>query len=462
MEIPSLLGHISELFRIIQKSAQPPDKLTGEYLKSKKYLGSNDRKFISENLFNILRIKSLPEHVYDSYISINQVSTFDIKQFAELFICSIGLLYSEKSGINNQSLLKKIESSGDLVTEISKTIVLKANIPLELSLDIIREMNEKLNEIYISKQKAPISVIFGQQEWIYKYLKESPGMTNKEIEDLYISLLHPSPLTLRINTKPESRSNIIQILREFDSNCDITKYSPFGIRLSRRIDLNTIRIYKSGAVDVQDEGSQLISLALNPNPGETILDACAGAGGKSLHMAVLTNNQAKIIATDIELRKLKELNNRSKKAGFTSIQTLDNKTLLNSRYKFDKILIDAPCSGMGTVRRSPMLKWKLTPESLKKYSDKQKMILSQYSGFLKPGGVLVYSTCSFLRAENTDVISDFLNENDNFYPDSLYPIFEKQGVELPDLKQDDFEYQTLPSVHGCDGFYFARLRKTDD
>ena len=224
-----------------------------------------------------------------------------------------------------------------------------------------------------------------------------------------------------------------------------------------------LKLFKDGLLEVQDEGSQLISYILNPEKGDYILDACAGAGGKTLHIASIMNDTGRIIATDVESNKLKELNKRASRFGYKSIETVSFNNFENSSKfgKFDKIIIDAPCSGMGTVRRSPMLKWRLTPEILLKHQKKQLEILNFYSKHLKPGGFLVYSTCSIMSSENHEVIKKFLSTNEDFFPEPIKPSIDLFNITGLNLGENDYQLQLLPSVHNCDGFFMAKLRKNE-
>ena len=465
MQLHSLVGHLSEIYRIINKSNQPPDKLTSEYLRSKKYLGSNDRRFISEYLFNILRIKSLPDSIYHQIISESDIIPTDIaKEHEEFIICSFGIItcnfldfknvsFDKNINENYQELANGLEKRTGLSPESSKSLLdMFANkVRIYKSLDF--------ESLLINGKHDETGIFFGQQPWLVAIMMKSRKYSANELLELFRSFLQPSPLMLRINAHHSMRKDILNQLKQFDPDCIASKYSPWGVKMSKRIDLNTVPYFKSGVFEVQDEGSQLISVALTPDEDEHILDACAGAGGKSIHIATITSNKSHITATDMIPAKLRELTIRAKRTGLNSITTISLKDLKSKRRTYDKVLIDAPCTGMGTIRRNPMQKWKLTPELLEKYNTKQKSILAEYSQFLKPGGILVYSTCSVLFEENEAIVNDFLSNHPDFETDCLKPAFDNYGINLPGLEENDFDYQILPSVHGCDGFYFARLKR---
>jgi 16S rRNA (cytosine967-C5)-methyltransferase len=474
MKPASLFGHCAELLRIIIKNHQAPDIITKQFLRSKKYLGSKERKFISTIVYYILRIKSIPEYCIThpdtrnlSLENINANTNKDKNKTSlnDFLLVLAGVLALERLNIYPFSDLHfdPRETSTLLLLE-------KFGIPENDSSGLINQIQNTLNKLIINtdkiifnnratKKEIKLAAIrYATQDWILETLINTQKYDSDMLKDLFVSFYQPAPLTLRINSHHSTRDEILSRCREFDPEADETQYSPFGIRLSKRFDFNTIAIYKQGLVEVQDEGSQLISLALDAEEDDMILDACAGAGGKTLHLASLTHDNSTIFASDIELRKLKELNKRSRRAGFKSITTYLPKNMDKSLHgKFDKVLIDAPCSGMGTVRRNPMLKWRLTPKLLEKYNKKQYKILEEYSSYVSSGGVLLYATCSILPQENEMIIEKFLNNHPEFSPYPLKPAFEKFNIELPGLGDDDFQYQLLPSVHGCDGFFFSKL-----
>ncbi len=475
MQLSSLLGHTAELFRIINKSHQPPATITKDYLKAKKYLGSNDRKFISETLFTILRLKSLPEYCIASDETVNFISSLMIDEtqkstLSDILLIVFGIIAADLLNIPIPPIKKLIPTDDNFPNMTSIALNQRFGIETNAIHHYLTMITANCNSLLlqaeniefssgISNDDAQIAAIrYAQQEWVINSLINSDKYSSDDLKELFNSLLHPATLTLRINTPPSEHTKILNECKQFDTQARLTQFSPFGIHLGKRIDMNSLSLYKRGIIEVQDEGSQLITIALNPQEDEHILDACAGAGGKTLHIASLTNNKSRIIASDIELIKLKELNKRSRRAGSPNIQTFLPKHISKSTInQFDRVLIDAPCSGMGTVRRNPMLKWQLTPKLLEKYNAKQYRILEQYADYVASDGVLLYSTCSILPQENEKIIAKFLKNHRDFSPLALKPAFDNYNIELPGLKDDDFQYQLLPSVIGSDGFYFAKL-----
>jgi 16S rRNA (cytosine967-C5)-methyltransferase len=244
--------------------------------------------------------------------------------------------------------------------------------------------------------------------------------------------------------------------------CEEGKLSPSSITLKKRIPITGLNIYRNGLVEIQDEGSQLVSFALAPELGTTVLDACAGAGGKTMHIASLMNDSGKILACDTEFNKIKEIKYRASRQNFQSIKSIHirreiPKDLLRG---FDYVLIDAPCSGMGTIRRIPNPKWMLTKDSLERYSLKQLELLNFYSQFVNLGGILVYSTCSSMFEENDEVIDKFLSDNKNFIPDSIPDALQKYDIKIANNEKDNnYKIHLFTHIFGCDTFFICRLRK---
>jgi len=211
--------------------------------------------------------------------------------------------------------------------------------------------------------------------------------------------------------------------------------------LLKRQNLEKLNEYQQGWFEVQDASSQLIAPFLKVKEGMTVIDACAGAGGKSLHIAAMMNNKGKIIAMDVENKKLVELKRRADRAGVSIIKTrvVNSDAIAELKNSADRLLLDVPCSGLGVLRRNPDAKWKLSLAFIEQIKNTQQEIMSTYSQMLKPGGIMVYATCSILPGENQYQVQEFLNKKGN------------------DFKLLD-EVKVLPSM-GFDGFYMAALEK---
>lgn len=250
-------------------------------------------------------------------------------------------------------------------------------------------------------------------------------------------------LTVRANALKTDLEALTNLFSRQKIKVKKTPQSPWGLKIPERVLLTANAAFRGGLFEIQDEGSQKIVLTLDPQPGETVWDACAGGGGKTIFAAALMRNEGKIIATDVREEKQREIYKRAKRAGAENIECLAFAEIGKAPCfvpGFDRILLDAPCSGTGTLRRNPENKWRLTPEKIAECAAAQAEILRDYSRYLKPGGVLVYATCSLEAEENENIVDGFLREK---------PEFQRQQNDI----------KLYPHAHGSDGFYMAKLSK---
>lgn len=449
MQISSLIGHAGQCSSIIIKSTKPADTLVSEYTRERKYLGSSDRKILSELVFAYLRNKTVVEYISTSseLLSqcINEQNSKTGNDFKLYLLVTYMLFFDNgENKIQNsiQTLLRFFELSED------KSIQ---------ALDSITSIYQSLAE-FSSKENVPI--FYSLPQWILDDFKKNP-LVERSFDDqveLAKSQISAAPLCIRVNTQIATTEDVLQRLQFAGINASSSRYAPNCIIIHQRISLLDTQLYKSGAIEVQDESSQLAAFAVAPEEEWQILDACAGAGGKSLHLATLQKDMGAIVSSDIEWNRLKQIQKRNERHRFSSISTFlwGQKNKKFPYKEFDAVLIDAPCSGLGTIRRMPLPKWKLTKDSITKLAKNQATILENYSQFVKPNGILVYATCSLLPQENEEVVLSFLKKHPEFHPDSLVPGFKNFGVTItPDT---DFCTTMLPSVHGSDGFFVARLR----
>ena len=284
------------------------------------------------------------------------------------------------------------------------------------------------------------------------------------------ALTRRPPLDVRVNTIKSNREAALQELTEM-GGC-ATDSSPVGIRFQPRKgdgrlpNVQIEKIFQTGGVEIQDEGSQIVSLLVNAQPGDQILDYCAGGGGKSLAIAADMNNEGAVHAFDIDKRRLSPLYQRAMRAGADIINVVEPpSTNLQPQFgNMDKVLIDAPCSGVGTWRRKPDAKWRLSEENLKTRYKEQRTVLAGAKNFVKPGGLLFYVTCSMLAEENEGQIYPFLEKNPEFTLLSAGEVYEeKVGVNAPKPWSEDGCSLTLtPASTNTDGFYFAVMERKID
>lgn len=253
----------------------------------------------------------------------------------------------------------------------------------------------------------------------------------------------PAPLILRVNSLKATLGQVTKALEDLDIRYHFIPGSPTGaLIIDQRINLFSTPLFQSGWVEVQDNSSQQVGLFVDPQPGMRIIDACAGGGGKSLHMAALMGNKGRIISMDIEEYKLTNLRQRAKRAGAGIIESrlIENrKSIKRLEGSADKVLLDVPCSGSGVLRRNPDAKYRLNREYIESLMAKQKLILDDYQTMVKPGGELIYVTCSIFPDENENQVHSFLTE---------HPEFERLQT-----------LQLWPSECGYDGFFMVKMRK---
>src|SRR6185503_16801347 len=228
-----------------------------------------------------------------------------------------------------------------------------------------------------------------------------------------LALQQPAPLDLRVNVLKAPREGVMERLDHDDLEASETRYSPIGVRLRDKPALNKHPMFLDGAVEVQDEGSQLVGLLVEPRRGEMVVDFCAGAGGKTLQMGAAMHSSGRLYAFDVSDKRLANLGPRLTRSGLSNvfpqrIATENDAKVKRLRGKIDRVLVDAPCTGFGTLRRTPDLKWRQTPEDLAELTAKQARIVASAATLLKPGGRLVYATCSVLPEENDAIVDAFL------------------------------------------------------
>ncbi len=265
------------------------------------------------------------------------------------------------------------------------------------------------------------------------------------------------PLTLRVNTLKVSREDLTQKLKSEDFSCEPTRFSPDGIILSDTPrPVQKTFFFKEGLLRLQDEAAQLISHLVNPRNGESVLDVCAGSGGKTTHLAALMKNTGRIVALDRDSEKIAQLTKDAARMGVSVIQSTQadlGQTLPEGFVdEFDHVLVDAPCSGTGTLRRNPEIKWRLKSTDIPTLAKIQSTILQNASAAVKKGGRLIYCTCSLLPAENDNMIQQFLADHPQFTVEISSPVISGH------LKNSRF-FRTYPHRHATDGFFGAVLRR---
>lgn len=295
----------------------------------------------------------------------------------------------------------------------------------------------------------------GMPPWLFDLLQKAHG--SEEARALALALNEQARPVLRVNTLKSDREGVERNLAAEGMAPERTACSPWGLVLPRRVAMEKMEAYRRGLVEIQDEASQLAVAAAASAPGERVLDLCAGAGGKSLAMAMLMQNAGNIVASDVEPRKLKELSRRALRAGASIIQPLAA-ALLSRRQDlrgvFDLVLVDAPCSGTGTLRRNPDLKWRLSPALLAESVALQKKLLERAAGWARAGGRIAYVTCSLLPQENEEVASWAISSLRLSLCDPRAALI-RAGAPPDNLVTDEGYFKTDPRRGGWDGFFAA-------
>lgn len=292
----------------------------------------------------------------------------------------------------------------------------------------------------------------------------APRLGEAEVLALGRALHRQAPVDLRINPLKLNRQDAQELLTRAGFPARPTPYSPVGLRIEARGPLFQMQAFQEGGFEVQDEGSQLIAPLLAPRPGDTVVDFCAGAGGKTLHLATLMRNRGAVWALDVSAHRLGNLRPRLRRAGLDNIRALriadeNDPALERFHGQADGVLVDAPCTGTGTLRRNPEIAWR--PLDLPAMTAAQRRILAAAARLVKPGGRLVYATCSLLPQENQDAAAAFLAEHPAFRALNALAVLRGQGLPAPDDAADGPYLHLLPHRHGTDGFFAAVLERVE-
>jgi len=409
----ALLAQAGSAATLVLRGNAPADQLLSRYFREHRNLGQNDRAFVAECVFAVLRRRRSLEAAAGSSEPKALVGAAMLRV--------MGFSARALQGLVDDELLARVRSS----ESAAPSPAVRADLP----------------------------------DWLWERLVAQQG----ETEALRIAqgLLNPAPLDLRVNLARTEREAAQARLGADAIESSATPYSPAGLRLTGKPAINRHPLFSEGLVEVQDEGSQLLAWLLAPRRGEMIADYCAGAGGKTLAAAMLMRGSGRVYAMDVSARRLAALAPRAARAGITNVQTLvlgeDDARARRLAGKLDRVLVDAPCSGFGTLRRNPDLKWRHQPAAIDELAAKQRAILAAAAPLVKHGGRLVYATCSILREENDAVANDFLAAHREFRPLSAATLLAGQRIAL-----DTGERLRLwPHLHATDGFFAAIFERAD-
>ena len=438
MRSAARLASVIEILEKVEDENLNIDHLLIRYFKQRRYAGSKDRRQIRERIYRIVRNRFKLEWWLQEVIEERYTSRLLVLSDLAFFeFCS-------------QSELDEIFNGA-------------ANNPERLS--------QKEKEIYqalvgkdICHVKMPTNVKFECPDWIFAKLEPVFG---GELEKCLVGLGEEASLDLRVNAlKKITREQVQILLEKFDIKAEKTQYSPFGLRIHSRRRIDQIKPFRDGLLEIQDEGSQIISMLVDAKPGMQIADFCSGAGGKTLAMGSFMANKGRILALDTSLTRLNKAALRIKRAGLHNVERrliggeADPK-LKRLAKKFDRVLVDAPCSGIGTWRRDPDIRQRLNRTNLEAMVQMQQKILTAAARLVRPGGRLIYATCSLIPDENEKQIENLLIKRNDYSIVSVKEIWSKLDPKIEKWHgmANDNMMRLTPHQHGTDGFFISILER---
>ncbi|GAB3413513.1 RsmB/NOP family class I SAM-dependent RNA methyltransferase [Massilia agilis] len=412
---PAILANTEEVLREILRFTAPADVTLSRYFKDHPRLGGRERGAVAEAVYAVLRNKSF----FTDFAGSGNAPT--IRRLALLGM-------AEAVGA---------ESLGGLSEEENQFLARVAQIDRKLLSPLLRS---------------------NLPQWLYDKLVAQFG--EQETLELAAVLNTPAPLDLRVNSIKANREDVIAELATAPIIAEPMPYAPLGLRVHKKPALQNLPLFKSGAIEVQDEGSQVLAQLVGARRGEMVVDFCAGAGGKTLALGAIMRNTGRLYAFDVSEKRLAKLKPRLARSGLSNVHPVviaheRDAKVKRLAGKIDRVLVDAPCSGLGTLRRNPDVKWRQQPQAIAEMQEKQLSILDGASRLVKSGGRLVYATCSLLNEENDAVVEQFLATHDDF---QLVPMSAALAEQKIPLEMDKY-LKLLPHKHNTDGFFAAVLER---
>jgi 16S rRNA (cytosine967-C5)-methyltransferase len=406
---------VIQALRAILPLAHPADTTLRYFFKDQR-IGSNERELVAETVFGVLRHRMLLEHACAGDATPRRMALAWLFRF---------------DGYN----LRELEP------------VLKHG------------ENEWLATVKgLKPEDMPLPIQAELPEWLVEKMRAS--YSDDDILKIGMSMQQGAPLDIRVNTLLAKRDDVLKQLHDKNIAATATPWSPIGIRLREKIPINRDPLFTEGKIEVQDEGSQLLGFLLAPRRNDMVVDFCAGAGGKTLMLSAMMNSQGRLYAMDVSEKRLANLKPRLKRSGASNIQPMliaheNDLKVKRLAGKIDRVLVDAPCSGLGTLRRNPDLKFRQSPGSIEELTRKQAAILASASRLLKKGGRLVYATCSILPEENQQIVQAFLASHPDFVLRPVSEALQQQKISLEAVVY----LELRPNIHNTDGFFAAILER---
>ena len=412
---PALFAHAEAVLGLLLRFDYPADAVVSRYFRENRQLGHADRAFVAETVFAVLRRGRSLEARCAGKLSDRR------RLLAALAVTR---------GWSQRELAPVLKASEEEWLAAAKAMP-EADFPPAVRCDL--------------------------PDWLYNRLETQFGAD--ETLALAHALNQPAPLDLRVNTLKANRDEVLAKLAADDIAAMPGPLSPIAVRLRDKPALAKHPLFIEGVVEVQDEGSQLLGFLLEPKRGEMVVDFCAGAGGKTLLLGALMRNTGRLYAYDVSDKRLANLKPRLARSGLSNVHPARIEHERDTKIKrlagkADRVLVDAPCSGLGTLRRNPDLKWRQDEASVAELTVKQSSILEAAATMVRPGGRLVYATCSLLTAENNEIVAAFLAKHPDFTLTPASDILAKQGIAF-----DGDMLRLLPNQHNTDGFFAAALER---
>ena len=412
---PQILGSTEEVLREILRFTAPADVTLSRYFKDHQRLGSRERGVVAEAVYAVLRNKTF---------------------------------FTEFGGTGGMPSMRRLALLG-----LAETVGIDALSGLtEDETAFLTRMKD------IDRNLLPPLAQANMPKWLYDKLVAQYG--EAEAKELAAVLNTPAPLDLRVNSIKANRDEVIAKLAEAPIAAEPTPFSPLGLRVMKKPALQNLPLFKEGAIEVQDEGSQVLAQIVGARRGEMVVDFCAGAGGKTLALGATMRNTGRLYAFDVSEKRLAKLKPRMARSGLSNVhpQLIAHERdakIKRLAGKIDRVLVDAPCSGLGTLRRNPDVKWRQRPEAVAEMQEKQAAILDGAARLVKSGGRLVYATCSLLNEENDVIVEQFLSTHPDF---ELVPMNKVLAEQKIPLEMDQY-LKMLPHKHQTDGFFAAVLER---
>lgn len=414
----ALLDLSCELLRAVLKLDAPADGIVSAFFRKHKALGQRERHTLAETVYTVLRQRLVLQH----------------------------LAQSGSGPIERRLAI--------LAWQGSDSFLRGALTPAEL---------QWLEQVAtIDRATLAPKLRHNLPDWLAEPLQARLG--DEQFWQIAQSMNEAAPLDLRVNTLKTKREDAQSALGAAGIEATATPYSPVGLRIAGKPALNKLELFTTGAIEVQDEGSQLLALLLDAKRGEMVVDFCAGAGGKTLALGAAMRNTGRLYAFDVSGHRLDNLKPRLARSGLSNVYPAQiaherDERIKRLAGKIDRVLVDAPCSGLGTLRRNPDLKWRQSPQAVTELQAKQEAILASAARLLKPGGRLVYATCSLLDAENEAIAEAFGAAHPQFKPLSADEVLEKAHVERAGELTENGYLRLWPHRHATDGFFAAVWEK---